>query len=134
VKGKGCFRQSWLKVGEGKAYRVLLPWYAVRILRRRWDESGRPKEGLILVNRNGNVKNPNNFNRTFQAARGSEFAHINLKAYRKTVATATERKKGIGAAGLQLNHAVGSRVTGQHYVEKLRDVPDNRDVLNAYVA
>lgn len=133
VKGKGCFRQDWLKVGR-KPYRVRLPWYMVKILRRRWDEAGRPTEGLVFVNRNGKVKNPNNFNRTFRAARGSEFAHITLRAYRKTVGTATYDAKGIDAAGRQLNHAPGSRVTGQHYVAKAQDVPDNRDVLNAYVA
>lgn len=134
IKGKGCYRQPWLKVGHDKAYRVLLPWYAVRVLRRRWDAAGRPTKGLVFVNRKGKAKSPNNFNRTFRAARGSEFADITLRTYRKTVATATDKAKGMDAAGRQLNHAPGSRVTGQHYVDRDRSVPDNRDVLNAYVA
>ncbi|MFE3256660.1 hypothetical protein ACFXPS_28340 [Nocardia sp. NPDC059091] len=133
VKGQGCFRQERLKVGK-KPYRVRVPWYMVLILRRRWDEAGHPSDGLIFVNRNGKVKNPNNFNRTFRAARETEYAHITLRSYRKRVATATAEEKGIDAAGLQLNHVLGSRVTAEHYVEKPRDVPDNRDVLNAYVA
>jgi len=134
IKGEGWVRQAWLKVGDDKAYTVLLPWYAVKVLRRRWEDAGRPCEGLIFTSRNGQVKNPNNFNRLWRSARGTEFADITLRTYRKTVATATADVKGIEAAGRQLNHAAGSRVTGQHYVDRAPEVPDNRDVLNAYVA
>ncbi|RDI54664.1 hypothetical protein [Nocardia mexicana] len=134
LKGKGWVRQSWLKVGDDKAYTVLLPWYAVKVLRRRWEAAGRPTRGLIFTSRNGRVKNPNNFNRVWRSARGAEFADITLRTYRKTVATATAEAKGVDAAGRQLNHANGSRVTAQHYVERAPEVPDNRDVLNAYAS
>ncbi|PPJ05405.1 hypothetical protein C5E51_23190 [Nocardia nova] len=134
IKGQGWVRQSWLKVGEDKTYSVLLPWYAVKVLRRRWEAAGRPAEGLVFTSRNGRVKNPNNFNRLWRSARGTDFADITLRTYRKTVATATAEAKGVDAAGRQLNHAVGSRVTGQHYVDRAAEVPDNRDVLNAYAS
>ncbi|MBY8858151.1 hypothetical protein K7711_16835 [Nocardia sp. CA2R105] len=132
IKGQGWVRQSWLKVGDDKAYTVLLPWFAVKVLHRRWDEAGRPSEGLIFTARNGRVKSPNNFNRSWRSARGTDFADVTLGAYRKTVATATADAKGIDAAGRQLNHTAGSRVTAQHYVDRASEVPDNRDVLNAY--
>ncbi|MFI5778835.1 hypothetical protein [Nocardia sp. NPDC051570] len=134
IKGKGWVRQSWLKVGDGKAYTVLLPWYAVKVLCRRWEAAGKPTQGLIFTARNGQVKNPNNFNRLWRSARGTEFADITLRTYRKTVATATAEAKGVDAAGRQLNHAAGSRVTAQHYVDRAPEVPDNRDVLNVYAS
>ncbi|WP_156959613.1 hypothetical protein [Nocardia sp. BMG51109] len=89
---------------------------------------------MIFTSRNGQVKNPNNFNRLWRSARGSEFADITLRTYRKTVASATAEAKGVDAAGRQLNHAAGSRVTAQHYVDRAAEVPDNRDVLNAYAS
>ncbi|WP_280389629.1 site-specific integrase [Nocardia wallacei] len=130
LKGEGAVRQEWTKTHNG--YRsVVLPWWAVMVLRRRWEDAGRPSEGLIFPSRNGTVRSPNNFNRTWRAARGEKFAWITLRTYRKTLATALHDARGIGAAGEQLGHAVGSKVT-QVYIERATQVSDNRDVLEAY--
>jgi integrase len=130
LKGDGAVRQEWTKTDAG--YRsVVLPGWAVAVLQRRWEEAGSPAEGLIFTSARGTPKSPNNFNRTWRAARGEKFEWVTLRTYRKTVATALHDARGVDAAGGQLGHVPGSKVT-QVYIDRPSEVADNRDVLEAY--
>lgn len=133
LKGKGAIRQEWTKTDSGYRSVVLSSW-AVVVLQRRWEAAGRPGEGLVFTSSRGTPKSPNNFNRTWRAARGEKFEWVTLRTYRKTVATALYDAIDVGAAGEQLGHVPGSKVTPQHYIDRPTEVRDNRHVLDAYGA
>ncbi len=82
VEVKGAGAGGWVRKPAPKTdngwRRILLPEHTVDAIReaiKDLEVTDRPNPmGLLFPARNGSVRNPNNFGRTWRAARGSEFA------------------------------------------------------------
>jgi integrase len=67
------------------------------------------------------------------APHGLDDAGIHPHPLRKTAATFVAQSRSLAEAGALLGHKVGSGVTVDHYVERLRTAPDVSDVLQAMI-
>ncbi|MBF6352976.1 hypothetical protein IU449_00170 [Nocardia higoensis] len=87
--------------------------------------------GLLFPARNGSVRSPNNFARTWRAARGENFAGITPRTFRKGVATAVDHASGDPERAA---HQLGNtrEVAKTHHIDVPETVPDNRAVLEAW--
>lgn len=137
VKGTGA--GGWVRKPAPKTdngwRRILLPDYTVVSLReaiKDLEVVGQPNPmGLLFPARNGSVRNPNNFGRTWRAARGENFAWVTPRTFRKGVATAVDHASGDPErAARQLGNT--REVAKTHYIDVPETVPDNRAVLEAW--
>ncbi|WP_228001726.1 tyrosine-type recombinase/integrase [Nocardia australiensis] len=128
---KGLHRQDWTKTDAG--YRtVLLPQFVVDTLRRVKLEATTNELDLVFPDRKGGVREPHNFRRTWRQARGTTFAWITGKTFRKTVATLIAEEYGPAQAASQLGHADGGDVARKHYIDKPSQVDDFTPALDRF--
>ncbi|WP_051026884.1 tyrosine-type recombinase/integrase [Nocardia higoensis] len=139
IEVKGAGAGGWVRKPAPKTdngwRRILLPDYTVVSLReaiKDLEVFGQPNPmGLLFPARNGSVRNPNNFGRTWRAARGENFAWVTPRTFRKGVATAVDHASGDPErAARQLGNT--REVAKTHYIDVPETVPDNRAVLEAW--
>ncbi|WP_054811779.1 hypothetical protein [Nocardia arizonensis] len=139
VPNKGGGAGGWVRKpfpkSENGWRRILLPDYTVASLReavKDLEVTARPNpDKLLFPARNGSVRNPHNFGRTWRAARGSEFAWVTLRTFRKGVGTAVDHAfEDSERAARQLGNT--REVARTHYIDRPETVPDNRSVLQAW--
>lgn len=137
VKGQGA--GGWVRKPAPKSdngwRRILLPDHTVESVREALEDleiAARPNpQGLLFPARNGSVRNPNNFGRTWRAARGENFAWVTPRTFRKGAATAVDHAYGDPErAARQLGNT--QAVAKAHYIDVPETLPDNRDVLEAW--
>ncbi|WP_280295645.1 hypothetical protein [Nocardia abscessus] len=88
--------------------------------------------GLLFPARNGSLRNPNNFGRTWRAARGENFAWVTPRTFRKGAATVVDHAYGEPErAARQLGNT--RAVAKAHYIDVPETVTDNRDVLERWL-
>ncbi|MFD8246925.1 hypothetical protein [Nocardia sp. NPDC059691] len=133
VKGK------WVRKPAPKSdngwRRILLPAHTIEAIReaiKDLEVGDRPNPmGLLFPARNGSLRNPNNFGRTWRAARGENFAWVTPRTFRKGAATAVDHAYGDPErAARQLGNT--RAVAKTHYIDVPETVPDNRDVLERW--
>lgn len=130
-KGDRLRRQEYRK-GEAPPLTVVLPQFAVAILRRRKEApTYLNPQGAVFITSTGNWVSPSNIRRSWRAARGAEFGWVTPHSLRRTVATTLKSARGVVAAQEQLGHA-NTRVTEAHYIERTTAAPDMTDVLNTF--
>lgn len=133
VRGKPLTRQEVTKTASGLRT-VALPPFAVQLLRQLREEL--PKGALeenpdrtVITNGRGGYSSAHQLNRPWIDARGTDFAWITLKGFRKTVATLIAEAHGDAFAALQLGHADEGATARKHYIDRVPVVPDFTDVL-----
>lgn len=129
VTGRGLYRQDWPKTAAG--YRiVVLPQFTISTLKDmgadKWELDD---ESPMFPSRQGGWRDPHNFGRTWRSARGTIYAWITPKTYRKTNLTAVAEKFGPEQAKQQAGHRHSS-TTEQHYIDKPAKAPDSTSILN----
>ncbi|MEV4238927.1 hypothetical protein AB0J47_27545 [Nocardia sp. NPDC049737] len=136
-KGKGT--GGWIRKPAPKTEngwrRILLPPHTIESIREAIEHlktSGQPNPmGLLFPSRVGTLRNPNNFGRTWRAARGETFAWITPRTFRKGAATAVDHEyDDPERAARQLGNTTA--VAKGHYIDIPETVPDNRDVLERW--
>ncbi|MFI6959921.1 hypothetical protein ACIBJI_41465 [Nocardia sp. NPDC050408] len=139
VEVKGAGAGGWVRKPAPKSdngwRRILLPEHTVEAVReaiKDLEVTDCPNpDRLLFPARNGSVRNPNNFGRIWRAARGSEFAWVTPRTFRKGVATAVDHASGDPErAARQLGNT--REVAKTHYIDVPETVPDNRAVLEAW--
>lgn len=115
TKDAGLHRQERPK-SAGSARTLVLPMFALEVLRRRRRESA-TQLGLVFANRDGGVWEPANVARIWRAARAGGWEHVELRHLRRAVATLVERELGMDSAAAQLGHS-SPEITRRHYVER----------------
>ncbi|WP_433521691.1 hypothetical protein ACQPZ2_30925 [Nocardia pseudovaccinii] len=139
VEIKGAGAGGWVRKPAPKSdngwRRILLPEHTVEAVReaiKDLEVTARPNpDRLLFPARNGSVRNPNNFGRTWRAARGDDFAWVTPRTFRKGVATAVDHASGDPErAARQLGNT--REVAKTHYIDIPETVPDNRAVLEAW--
>lgn len=118
-------RQEMVKSEAGYRTLVLPAWYADMLRERRRDADNQ----LIFPNWNGGILDPHNVGNRFRDARGDEFAHIQMKHFRSTVATIIERAYGMEEAARHLGHA-SPAVTGRYYIRRPKRAGDHTGALD----
>lgn len=137
VKGAGTGgweRKPFPKTENGWR-RILLPDHSVDAIReatKDLDVTARPNPHRVLFPaRNGSLRNPNNFGRTWRAARGTNFAWVTPRTFRKGAATAVDNAYGDPErAARQLGNT--RAVAQAHYIDVPATAPDNRDILERW--
>jgi integrase len=109
--------------------RLKLPGYGKEALIRQRDHK-LPFE-LVFPTRIGTPQLPSNVRANWRVIRGEEYEWVTPKTFRKTAATAIERRNGAEAAARQLGHG-SSAVTKKHYIDRAVDAPDNTAALDEY--
>ncbi|MEV0108647.1 hypothetical protein AB0H42_20235 [Nocardia sp. NPDC050799] len=139
VEVKGAGTGGWVRKPVPKSEngwrRILLPDHSVEAVREALKDLevvARPNsQGLLFPARNGALRNPNNFGRTWRAARGENFAWVTPRTFRKGVATAVDHAyEDTARAARQLGNTV--EVARTHYIDVPETVPDNREVLERW--
>lgn len=139
VEEKGAGAGGWVRKPAPKSEngwrRILLPQHTVEAVReaiKDLEVTDRPNPmGLLFPARNGSLRNPNNFGRTWRAARGDDFAWVTPRTFRKGVATAVDHAfDDPERAARQLGNT--REVAKTHYIDVSETVPDNRAVLEAW--
>jgi hypothetical protein len=115
--------------------RILLPNHSVEAIReamKHLEATSCPNpQGLLFPARNGSLRNPNKFGRTWRAARGENFAWVTPRTFRKGAATAVDHAYGDPErAARQLGDT--RAVAKAHYIGIPETVPDNREVLERW--
>ncbi|MET8779455.1 hypothetical protein ABZV58_31030 [Nocardia sp. NPDC004654] len=129
VTGKGLYRQEWPKTAAGHRV-VVLPQFAIDTLKKMGaDEWDPDDESPVFPSRRGSWRDPHNFGRTWRAARGTTYAWITPKTYRKTNLTAVAEAFGPERAKRQAGHR-SSSTTEEHYIDKPAKAPDSTAALN----
>ncbi|WP_280215855.1 site-specific integrase [Nocardia cyriacigeorgica] len=139
VKVKGAGSGGWVRKPVPKSEngwrRILLPEHSIESLReavKDLEVGNRPNpHGVLFPARNGSFRSPDNFGRTWRAARGENFAWVTPRTFRKAVATAVDHAydDAVRAARQLGNTAEVARI---HYIDVPETVPDNRAVLEAW--
>jgi len=131
LKGKGYFRQEWTKTGAG--YRTLvLPQFAVRMLRARKDIAAAKAQDAIFASRRGTWLSPHNVRRQWREARADTgLEWVTPHTLRKTVATVIAQEADTKSAAAQLGHA-SEGITSTYYIAKPILVPDVSDILEQF--
>ncbi|MEU2176350.1 site-specific integrase [Nocardia sp. NPDC019219] len=132
-EGKGLIRQEWTKTDAG--YRsIALPKFAVDTLMRRKLDATPNKLDLVFPNRNGDIYDPHNFRRTWREARGTTFAWVTPKTFRKSVATLIANEHSAEGAASQLGHADDGATARKHYIDKPHEAPDFTAILDRHAS
>ncbi|MGF6886296.1 integrase [Nocardia sp. GAS34] len=147
IKGKGLFRQEWAKSDAGHRV-VALPDFTTSML-KRLQAAPKPQQmckvqslrqvgstavevddevPLVFPGRGGVLREPNNFNRTWRAARGTLYKDVTQYTFRKTVATLIAEAADSKTAAKQLGHS-RDVVTERHYIASPEQAPDSSALL-----
>ncbi|WP_280390717.1 site-specific integrase [Nocardia brasiliensis] len=134
TKGKGT--GGWIRKPVPKSENgwrgVWLSKYgaaAVRAAIKELEDSQRPNpDGLLFPSRAGTPRSPNNFNRAFRDARGTDFEWVTLRTLRRAVSTRVyERTQDGDAARRQLGNT--KDVARTHYTDMPDMAPDHRSII-----
>ncbi|NUS43223.1 MAG: tyrosine-type recombinase/integrase [Mycobacteriaceae bacterium] len=109
---------------------IIVADFAVPTLTRLLEATGEDPEALLFTTRTGGLVDPRKLSGQLRKARGSNFAWVTPKSFRKTVGTRVKRKMGLDAASEQLRHG-STRITERFYVDDPEDVADYTDALAA---
>jgi integrase len=109
--------------------RLLLPEYGREALLKQ-RERGLPFE-LVFPSRLGTPRWPNNVRTHWRTIRGEDFAWVTPKTFRKTAATAIERKFGAEQSSKQMGHS-SPDVTRKHYIDRAHQAPDSTSALEPF--
>ncbi|GAA4455814.1 tyrosine-type recombinase/integrase [Phytohabitans houttuyneae] len=133
VKGKGYFRQEWTKSDAG--YRTLvLPRFAVRMLRARKDIAADKARDAVFASRRGTWLSPHNVRRQWRGARADTgLEWVTPHTLRKTVATVIAQEADTKSAAAQLGHA-SEGITSTYYIAKPVLVSDVSEILEQFAA
>ncbi len=123
-------RQEWTKSRAGHRS-IVLPRFVVETLRRRAAETVAlvPRD-LVFTSRGGGIYDPHNFRRSWRSARGSLFAWVTPRTFRKSVATLIANELGASHAARQLGHADHGIIAQRHYIDAPSEVDDYTDLLD----
>lgn len=129
IKGRGYIRQPRPKSDAG--YRILvLPQFAVEVLRRRRDNANPGPDHPVFPSRRGTWLSPHNVRRQWRQARADAgLEWVTPHTFRKTVATLLDRRADAKAAAAQLGHG-SEEITNEFYIEKAQLVPDMSTILD----
>ncbi|GAB2679228.1 site-specific integrase [Nocardia goodfellowii] len=119
-KGTGGWTRKPAPKSENGWRRILLPAHTVEALReaiKYLEGPGQPNpHGLLFPSRKGTFRSPNNFGRTWRAARGTEFAWVTPRTFRKGVATEVDQAfDDPERAARQLGNTTA--VAKRHYID-----------------
>lgn len=122
VNGHPTFRQDHPKTSRSERT-LYVPSFTAEALRSRLVELQRhPYDHLIFFSRNGTPLTTNNVRRQLRRVlEGSAVQHVTPHDFRRTVATVIDRAGGVELAAEMLGHT-SSRITVQHYIERLETV------------
>ncbi|NKY60806.1 tyrosine-type recombinase/integrase [Nocardia flavorosea] len=121
------------KTGEDGKRTVILPKFGVAVLAEMGAYEWEPgDESPVFPSRAGTWRWPANFRRSWREARGSKFAWVEPKTFRKTVATVIADEYGHERAGAQLGHTPGSKVTQLSYIQRALLVADSTPALDRF--
>ncbi|MFD9550578.1 tyrosine recombinase XerC [Nocardia salmonicida] len=137
VKGQGT--GGWIRKPAPKTdngwRRILLPAHTIEAIEEATldlevSQNSNP-DNLLFPARNGSLRNPNNFGRIWRAARGSDFAWVTPRTFRKGVATTVDNAyEDPERAARQLGNTTA--IAKAHYIDRPETVPDNREVLEKW--
>ncbi len=128
---RGLVRQGQTK---GKRARSLsIPQATVTMLLER-QVHGVPSE-VVFPSAALGFREVSTVNKQWRAfrSRNPRWSEVQLKHFRKTVATTLERTVGLESAASVLGHA-GVAVTSKHYVERALEAPDHSEILAGLLA
>ncbi|WP_181150338.1 MULTISPECIES: tyrosine recombinase XerC [unclassified Arthrobacter] len=128
TKERGLHRQEHPKTDSSER-QLRLPGFVVSVLRRRRLRAG--GNDYVFPNRDGELREPANFNRVWRSARGEEWAWVTPKSFRAAVATIIDREADSESAASQLGHR-SDLVTRKHYIEHDKMATDNRVILERF--
>ena len=128
TKKEGLHRQPFPK-SESSERVLKLPPFTVTMLRARKLKSARSK--FVFPNRDGELREPANFNRLWRSALGEKWDWVTPKSMRAAVATMIARELGSEVASKQLGH-YNDDITKKYYIEHDSTAPDSRDVLERF--
>ncbi len=136
---KGAGNGGWVRKPAPKSEngwrRILLPDHTVEAIREAITDlevTRCPNPArLLFPARNGSLRNPNNFGRIWRAARGTNFAWVTPRTFRRGVATAVDHAfESPERAARQLGNTTA--VAKAHYIDRPDTAPDNREVLERW--
>ncbi|MGV9664356.1 site-specific integrase [Nocardia niigatensis] len=130
----GWMRQPFPKSTNGWR-RMLLPEHSAQACREALKDlevTGQPNpHGVLFPARNGSLRNPNNFGRSWRAARGENYSWVTPRTFRRGVGTAVDNAYGDPErAARQLGNT--KAVAKAHYIDIPETAPDNREVLEQW--
>lgn len=128
TKAKGLHRQEYPKT-DGSERVARIPAFVASMLRRRKLRSG--GNDYVFPNRDGELREPSNFNRLWRQARGEKWEWVTPKSFRAAVATIIDREADSSSAASQLGHT-SDAVTRRHYIERDKTVVDNTEILERF--
>ncbi|BCB73657.1 hypothetical protein GCM10022251_77510 [Phytohabitans flavus] len=131
IKGKGYLRQEWTKSDAG--YRTLvLPRFAVRMLRARKHIAAAKAQDAIFASRRGTWLSPHNVRRQWrEACADTGLEWVTPHTLRETVATVIAQEADTTSAAAQLGHA-SEAITSTYYIATPILVPDVSDILEQF--
>lgn len=136
---KGADNGGWVRKPAPKSEngwrRILLPHHTVEAIGEAITDLEITRcpnpMGLLFPARNGSLRNPNNFGRIWRAARGTNFAWVTPRTFRRGVATAVDHAfESPERAARQLGNTTA--VAKAHYIDRPDTAPDNREVLERW--
>ncbi|MEV6361344.1 site-specific integrase [Nocardia asteroides] len=136
---RGTGNGGWIRKPAPKTdngwRRILLPQHSIEAIREAIDyltisQTPNP-HGLLFPATNGSLRNPNNFARIWRAARGTDFAWVTPRTFRRGVGTAVDNATGNPEnAARQLGNTTA--VAKTHYIDRPETAPDNRAILEQW--
>ncbi|WP_063056495.1 site-specific integrase [Nocardia salmonicida] len=138
---KGAENGGWVRKPAPKSEngwrRILLPHHTIEAIGEAITDLEITRcpnpMGLLFPARNGSLRNPNNFGRIWRAARGTNFAWVTPRTFRRGVATAVDHAfESPERAARQLGNTTA--VAKAHYIDRPDTAPDNREVLERWAS
>lgn len=136
---RGAGNGGWVRKPAPKTdngwRRILLPQHSIESIKEAIDyldinRTPNP-HGVLFPAANGSLRNPNNFGRVWRSARGSEFAWVTLRTFRRGAGTAVDNATGSPeSAARQLGNTTA--VAKTHYIDRPETAPDHRAILEQW--
>lgn len=121
-------RQPHPKTSTSDGVLKLPPFMVAMLLRRSVAAPPVNAWNVVFPSAAGTLREPNNVERTWRAARGKEWSWVKPHTFRKTVATLLDEELDSKAAADQLRHA-NEDTTRRHYIQETHQGPDARAQL-----
>ncbi|MGW3545164.1 site-specific integrase [Nocardia niigatensis] len=139
VEVKGAGSGGWVRKPFPKSVngwrRLLLPEHSMQACREALKDlevTANPNpHGMLFPARNGALRSPNNFGRSWRAARGDNYAWVTPRTFRRGVGTEVDNAYGDPErAARQLGNT--EAVAKAHYIDIPETAPDNREILERW--
>lgn len=129
ITGKGLYRQPYAKT-EKSHRRLILPPFVVAMLRDR-EHVG----AYVFASAAGTLRSPNNFRTQWRKFReANKYPDwVTPKTFRKAVATIIATETDDETAAGQLGHE-STVITKRHYIRRLHEGPDVRQILELFAS